>query len=35
MAADFTFIAGKYWRVLVILMIHTGMLGMAVITGDR
>ena len=31
MAADFTFIAGKYWRVLVILMIHTGMLGMVVI----
>ena len=35
MAADFTFIAGKYWRILVILMIHTGMLGMVVITGDR
>ena len=35
MAADFTFLAGKYWRVLVILMIHTGMLGLVVITGDR
>ena len=22
MAADFTFVAGKYWRILVILMIH-------------
>ena len=35
MAADFTFVAGKYWRILVILMIHTGMVGMVVITGDR
>ena len=35
MAADFTFIAGRYWRVLVILMLHTGMMGMVVITGDR
>ena len=35
MAADFTFLAGKYWRVLVILVIHTGMLGLVVITGDR
>ena len=35
MAADFTFVAGKYWRILVILMIHTGMIGMVVITGDR
>ena len=35
MAADFAFLAGKYWRVLVILMIHTGMLGLVVITGDR
>ena len=35
MAADFTFLAGRYWRVLVLLMIHTGMLGMVVITGDR
>ena len=24
-AADFTFVAGKYWRILVILMIHTDM----------
>ena len=35
MAADFTFVAGKYWRILVILMIHTGMMGMVVITGSR
>ena len=35
MAADFTFIAGRHWRILVILMIHTGMLGMVVVTGDR
>ena len=35
MAADLTFIAGRHWRILVILMIHTGMLGMVVITGDR
>ena len=35
MAADFTFVAGKYWRILVILMIHTGMMGMVVITGNR
>ena len=33
-AADFTFVAGKYWRILVILMIHTGMLGMVVTTGS-
>ena len=31
----FTFLAGRYWRVLVILMLHTGMMGMVVITGDR
>ena len=30
-----TFLAGQYWKVLVILMIHTGMLGLVVITGDR
>ena len=35
MAADFAFLAGRYWRVLVLLMIHTGMMGMVVITGDR
>ena len=35
MAADFTFVAGKYWRILVTLMIHTGMMGMVVITGSR
>ena len=35
MAADFTFVAGKYGRILVILMIHTGMMGMVVITENR
>ena len=35
LAADFTSLAGRYWRVLVILMIHPRMLGMVVITGDR
>ena len=35
MPADFTFVADKYWRILVILMIHTGMMGMVVITGNR
>ena len=35
MAADFTFVAGKYWRILVILMIHTGIMGIIVITGNR
>ena len=35
MAADFTFVAGKYWRILVILMIHTGMMGMVVTTVCR
>ena len=34
-AADYTFIAGRHWRLLVMLMIHTGMPGIAVVTGDR
>ena len=37
LAADYTFIAGRHWRLLVMLMIHTGMLGIVVVTvtGDR
>eukprot|EP00435_Cladocopium_sp_Y103_P027422 s4078_g6.t1 len=35
LAADFLFVAGKHWKVLVILMIHTGMVGMEVCGGDR
>ena len=34
-AADCTFIAGRHWRLLVMLMIHTGMLGIVVVTGNR
>ena len=34
LAADYTFIAGRHWRLLVMLMIHTGMLGIVVVTGD-
>ena len=30
LAADYTFIAGRHWRLLVMLMIHTGMLGIVV-----
>ena len=33
MAADFIFVTGKYWRILVIL--STGMMGMVVTTGNR
>ena len=35
LAADYTFIAGRHWRLLVMLMIHTGMLGIVVVTGHR
>ena len=35
LAADYTFIAGRHWRLLVMLMIHTGMLGIVVVTGNR
>ena len=35
LAADYTFIAGPHWRLLVMLMIHTGMLGIVVVTGNR
>ena len=35
LAADFLFVAGKHWKVLVLLMVHTGMVGMVVCGGDR
>ena len=35
LAADCTFIAGRHWRLLVMLMIHTGMLGIVAVTGNR
>ena len=35
LAADYTFIAGRHSRLLVMLMIHTGMLGIVVVTGNR
>ena len=34
-AADYTFIAGRHWRLLVMLMIHTGMPGIVVVTGNK
>eukprot|EP00434_Breviolum_minutum_P046566 symbB.v1.2.042222.t1/scaffold9502.1/size3051/1 len=35
LAADYTFVAGRHWRLLVMFMIHTGMLGIVVVTGNR
>ena len=35
LAADFLFVAGKHWKVLVLLMVHTGMVGMVVCGGDK
>ena len=35
LAADFLFVAGKHWKVLVLLMVHAGMVGMVVCGGDR
>ena len=35
LAADYLFVAGKHWKVLVLLMVHTGMVGMVVCGGDR
>ena len=35
LGADFLFIGGKFWRVLVLVMFATGMLGMVVMSGDR
>ena len=35
LAADYTFIAGRHWRLLVMLMLHTGMMGIVVVRGDR
>ena len=35
LAADYTYIAGRHWRLLVLLMLHTQMMGIVVMTGDR
>jgi len=35
LAADYTFVAGRHWRLLIMLMIHTGMLGIVVVTGNK
>ena len=35
LAADFLFVAGKHWKILVLLMVHTGMVGMVVCGGDK
>ena len=35
LGADYTFLAGRHWRSLVMLMFHTGMMGIVVVTGDR
>ena len=35
LAADFLFVAVKHWKVLVLLMVHTGMVGMVVCGGDK
>ena len=35
LAADFLFVAGKHWKVLVLLMVHAGMVGMVVCGGDK
>ena len=29
------FVGGRHWKVLVLLMIQTGMIGMVVLGGDR
>ena len=35
LAADYTYIAGRHWRLLILLMLHTQMMGIVVMTGDR
>ena len=35
LAADYTYIAGRHWRLLTLLMLHTQMMGIVVMTGDR
>ena len=35
LAADFTYIAGRHWRLMILLMLHTQMMGIVVMTGDR
>ena len=35
LAADYTYIAGRHWRLLILIMLHTHMTGIVVMTGDR
>ena len=35
LATDFTLITGRHWRLLVMLMLHTGKVGIFVVTGNR
>ncbi len=35
LAADYTYIAGRHWRLLILIMLHTQMRGIVVMTGDR
>ena len=35
LAPDFTFIAGRHWRLLIMIMLHTHMTRIVVMTGDR
>ena len=35
LAADYTYIAGRHWRLWILLMLHTQMMGIVVMTGDR
>ena len=35
LAADYTYIAGRHWRLLILLMLHTQIMGIVVMTGDR
>ena len=35
LAADYTYIAGRHWRLLILLMLHTQMMGIVIMTGDR
>ena len=35
LAADIMFVGGRHWKVLVLLMIQTGVIGMVVLGGDR
>ena len=35
LAADYTYIAGRHWRLLILIMLHAQMTGIVVMTGDR